>query len=251
MSPNPYLARISPADAASLRAAALARDLHDGLTQTLTFALMQLDAAQDPKTPTPTAALQRSRQLVKDALQAARQTIRALTADTPLPEPRLTDALRQAAEEVAQLADRPIQVACTLENSIVPAEVGATTARAVHELLINACKHAPGATVKLGLAPTIGRQQGFVVTIADDGPGFDMGALRRHAQCGFGLHQIALDLAQVDAELRLQSRPGAGVVARITWYASRIIADRAPAIDMAKPIGPLTRKVYEDPRCTG
>ena len=103
--------------------------------------------------------------------------------------------------------------------------------RAARELLINACKHAAGASIRIRLDTTPTQSPGFTVSVIDDGPGFDLAALRRDACAGYGLRRLAADLADIDAVFRLCSEPGAGLAARITWYATGPTAD--PMADAA------------------
>ena len=80
------------------------------------------------------------------------------------------------------------------------------------EALQNAARHAPGSTVRIGMADS-GAEVTF--TIADDGPGFDPAA----APAGSGLRNVSDRLAALDGTCqalpggrrpRLGSQPGSG-----------------------------------------
>src|SRR5690606_33108781 len=94
--------------------------------------------------------------------------------------------------------------------------VVAVVLQAAQELLINACRHAPGARVELALVAVIG---GFELRVSDDGPGFDPVAVyrRRDLPGNVGLRGMSDRLALVGATLSVQSHPGAGVQACIRW----------------------------------
>ena len=71
------------------------------------------------------------------------------------------------------------------------------------EALQNVAKHAPDASVTIGLATVDGA---LFFTVADDGPGFDPAAADR----GAGLTNMADRLGAVGGTLRIRSSPGAG-----------------------------------------
>ncbi|UFN50749.1 ATP-binding protein [Roseomonas sp. OT10] len=90
----------------------------------------------------------------------------------------------------------------------VPADVAVKLGLVVNELATNALKYGrPGGKVRIGLRP---RGEGFVLTVADDGPGLPVDAPR-----GLGMTVAESLVRSVDATLvRL---PGPGTVWEITW----------------------------------
>lgn len=199
------------ARAESAAAARIARRLHDGLAQSLTLALIQLDASRDPQNPAADLAVASSRTLIKDALRATRETIRDLQG-TGEPLPNLAAALSAAAQRLGQLCGQVITTECSMALPVLPDVVAKTLFDAAHELLINACKHAPEAHVRLLLTP-FGR--GVQLIVQDDGPGFDGDA--GPAGYGYGLANMAAWLARVGAQLTLTSAVGGGVRGEIFW----------------------------------
>ncbi len=84
------------------------------------------------------------------------------------------------------------------------------------EALTNAAKYAPGSAVTLRLTEEDGVS---VLTVRDDGPGFDVGTVGP----GNGTHNMRDRMAAVGGELRIESVPGGGttVVARLPHSSTR------------------------------
>ena len=125
----------------------LARELHDVLAHSLSALSLQLEAldavlASAPeRTPAVAAQLEQIKRLVRDGLDEARGAVRALREDLP-PLPERLGSLagdRGAAFEVTGAV-----------RDLAP-EVALALYRAAQEALTNVVKHAPGATVRVGL----------------------------------------------------------------------------------------------------
>ncbi len=199
-------------------AADLARTLHDGLAQTLAFALIQLDAAQGARADARDAAIRHSRQLIHEALRATRGMIGSLR-EADEPPPALHRQILQVAEDVGRISRRNIDIDCPPVRALPPVPVRLLIEHAVRELLVNACKHAPRARVWLRLRESGTWPAGLVLTVIDDGPGFDPAVLRQTVPGNHGLRLLPASLAAIGARLSLRTCPGAGVHARVSWQA--------------------------------
>lgn len=201
---------------------ALARALHDDLAQLLSYALIQLDiahAAPPDAIPCRDAALRHARDLIKDALRTTRDVIGGLLEVARPTAPTFDAQCLMLAGDMGRLARRAIDVDCAPITAAPPIPVCKVLLGAARELLTNACKHAPGAHVVLTLrqeTQTAGTCT--VLTVSDDGPGFDPAVLRRMPRGHFGLRRLPVMLAQIGAAFTLDSRPGAGVRAQIHWF---------------------------------
>ncbi|MFC4480513.1 MULTISPECIES: sensor histidine kinase [Cupriavidus] len=199
---------------------ALARALHDDLAQLLSYALIQIDMAQ---ASAPDAAafrelsLRHGRDLIKDALRTTRDVIGGLVDAAPPVEPTLDAQCLLLAAEIGALARQPIEADCAPVTPAPPQRVCAELLRAARELLGNACKHAPGARVQLTLRQDGSEGDGLLLTVRDDGPGFDAACLQAPAPGHYGLHTLPDALRGVGATLHLHTRPGAGVRAEVRW----------------------------------
>lgn len=79
----------------------------------------------------------------------------------------------------------------------------------VQESLGNARKHAPGAHVRIGV-DRAGDQ--LIIKVADDGPGFDMAAVRStyDKRGSLGLLNMSERAQQLGGSVEIDSAPGAG-----------------------------------------
>lgn len=190
----------------------LRRRLHDELAQCLSFALFRLDGAREGPPAERDQVLLQARQLVRQSLQIARDTLQEV--DDATDSGALHVGLRHAALEVMVLSGCRIDVHCPPIAQPVPVSVASTLIRAVRELLVNACKHASGAKIRLRAMGREGR--GLTLWVRDDGPGID---LSRHddARGHYGLRRLPDELAAAGVELTVRSMPGHGLSARLRW----------------------------------
>lgn len=209
------------------RTGELVKHLHDSLAQLLSFALIQLDTAQGARAGVRESALRHSRQLVKEALRSTRGLIGDLRESARAAPLAFDQQLLQMAADVSRLSQRDLQLACQPLHDALPLPVSKMLLRAARELLVNACKHAPGAAIQLSLRSTEDGA-GIVLSVSDDGPGLDPHALQAESASSYGLRQLPACLALIGAELQLSSQPGAGLCARILWR---------PQAAEARPVG--------------
>ncbi len=106
-----------------------------------------------------------------------------------------------------------------------PEEVETAVYFCCAEALQNAAKHAPGALVTVRLADCDGC---LSFSVADDGPGFDPGAVRY----GGGLQNMTDRLSVLGGQLDVRAGPGAGT----TVTGNVMVA--APAIGSSAPASP-------------
>lgn len=180
------------------------RDLHDGAQQQLTALAVRMDLAGRALGEHPQAEGVFGE--LSTELRAAIRGVRDLAHG--IYPPLLADAgLRLALPEAAARIGSTCSVgACDVPRYATEVEV------AVYfcclEALSNAAKHAPDAHTELSAVST---PQRLSVTISDDGPGIEDGAINN----GHGLRNMADRLAVVDGTLDVTSTPGRGTVVRI------------------------------------
>jgi signal transduction histidine kinase len=197
----------------------LMQRLHDGPAQLMALALLELDQSRHERDATGIDALDGIHALISEALRGTRQTLdewrSATAAERPL---SFAASLLQLGRRLSSFTGLALNIDCDDPVTEPPPPVAAIVLQAVQELLLNACKHAPGANVELGLAAL---SYGFELTVSDDGPGFDPVAVyQRHcASGGFGLGAMPERLGGVDATFHLHTNAGAGVHVCIRWPA--------------------------------
>ncbi len=202
----------------------IAQELHDGLAQELTGVVLSLEGAQ--------RAFERNPQVLGQQLAKATRDARATLADVR----QYMGALRQSAPgglglptTVARLIDdlrRQTGLAVEMQElgseHELEADLQRAVVRIVGEALRNVAQHASArhATVTLSYSDT-----DVVVTVADDGAGFDLPAMSASAEANshFGLIGMRERAEAVGGRLVVRSTPGAGttVEATIPYEASR------------------------------
>jgi len=210
----------SPGHAEQL-AAQLIQRLHDGPTQWIALALLDLEIALGTSGQIDAFLLGSVRALLREALSSVRGLLDAWcdgVAETQMP---LAASMASLGHRIAALTGLEISLDCDKRVADPPGPVAMTVLHAAQELLVNTCKHAPGAKVEMML---VAAPRGFELTINDDGPGFDPTGLydRQSDFSGLGLAAMPDRLARVGASFCLNSRPGAGVKACIRWSADGI-----------------------------
>lgn len=202
---NQYSSRIAEAAVLEERQR-LARDLHDGVAQELTFIwsrLQQLDRRPEDG---------ELREVIKSAtaraIDEARRAIAALT--RPVDEP-IAQALAQAAEEVATRYGSRVEVEIH-EVALEPARREALI-RIVREAVGNAARHAGEGMVSVRL-----RANGseLCLEVSDEGAGFDP-ATKKQGNTGYGLTTMRQRAKETGGRFDVRSRPGLGTVVTVVW----------------------------------
>jgi signal transduction histidine kinase len=130
-----------------------------------------------------------------------------------LAEANLSDLLKQLGEAVTGRARIPVAVR-TDDAGAPPTEVGIALYRIAQEALNNVAKHSGATTATVSLSSLGEPGGGLLLTIEDDGTGFDSAA------AGFG--QLGLGIMRERAEaigatLTISSAPGQGTTVSATW----------------------------------
>jgi|GEM_PF-1294538 len=211
--PTPELESISPeAEARAIlgERARVAREIHDGLAQTLAFLKIEIDRAEklieQGNSSQAASVLNASSRTLSDAFLDARQAIEDLRR---FPSGDLAACLRQVGEDFEALSG--LQVDLQLLNlPMLSANIQAQIIRIVQEALTNVRKHANASLVKISAS----KKDGAVyLEVQDNGPGFD--AANPIAKARFGLRGMRERAEIIGAELEVDSRPGEGVSIRL------------------------------------
>lgn len=182
----------------------LAREIHDGLAQTLAFLKIEIGRAETMLAHGQAARAARilkdSSRTIEDAYLDARQAIENLRR---APDDHLEVWLRQAAQDFEELSGLPVDLDLRLSRDF-PASAQAQLIRIVQEALTNVRKHAQASRVWIAA-----REDGgdVVIEVADNGRGFapsDVAAAR------FGLRGMRERAESVGAEFQVSSRPNGG-----------------------------------------
>lgn len=194
--------------------ARLARDVHDGVGQTLTAVILTLDAVDAalragpaPASAPAQASVRRARVLAESALGEARDVASRL-------RPTLVHdvGLGAALVNLAQGAGVPVEALLRPESlpaGILAADRELDTYRIVQEAIGNAARHS--AASRIWLRADVSEAE-IRIEIGDDGVGFDSSAHER----GLGLDSMAERATLLDGQLIVDSRPGEGTTVTLT-----------------------------------
>jgi len=182
----------------------LARELHDGVIQDLIGLRYRLEALQEEE-----GRAERVGE-IHTHVGVLVDEVRWLCSDlrpSALDQLGLAAALRDLAREVTA---RGLPVEVCLEDVPLPDEVAIGLYRICQEALSNAWRHAEATRAAVTLACEEG---GVVLTVADDGRGFDPASVRGRDRC-FGLLGMSERAEALGGHLVVESAPGEGT--RIT-----------------------------------
>jgi signal transduction histidine kinase len=184
----------------------LARDLHDGLIQELSYIVAQshrLAAA-----PGDTVAAGRIAGAAGRAVDESRRALAALTRPTDEPFPTV---LRRAAQDLAERYD--VKVVATVDPvTDVDEPMAEALLRITAEAVRNAVRHGQASRIDVALDA-----EPLSLTVADDGRGFDVNHAGGGRQGGFGLTSMRERAEGVGGTLTIESTPGEGTTVRVTW----------------------------------
>ncbi|HEV7657906.1 MAG TPA: ATP-binding protein [Mycobacteriales bacterium] len=208
-------------DASSAERRRVAGELHDGVIQDLAgvgYALTALDTQMaglggtfsTPRIDALRRTLRSAQRLVHDDVLALRElTGVQYAAESGAADPAV--ALRVIADDIR---DEGTPVEMTVgELPALPASHRAALIRVGREALRNAAKHAHGSNVALDLG-TAG--DNVVVTVSDDGPGFEPGSALGPVDGHIGLALLTDAADSVGGRLDLRTRPGRGTTVKLT-----------------------------------
>jgi PAS domain S-box-containing protein len=195
----------------------IAWDIHDDAIQTIAAARLLLSLFRDQ------LADPRQRELLANAETAISTSLRRLRTlvfdlrPAELDEGGLTAALRQYLTETASQGGFHAELRGDLERE-PPAEARVIAYRIAQEALTNVRMHAHATQVEVRLEEARG---GLLVTIADDGVGFDSDAVKADSRPGhLGLTSMDERATMADGWVRVDSRPGRGTVVRF-WLPTK------------------------------
>lgn len=198
-------------DAEASARAKLARDLHDGPTQSLAALAMRLDFIRMLLDKDPEKAKEEFAIVRDNAVRTGRElrellfTLRPLTIETQ----GLSATLRLWGQRLFENEHVPLDLNVGNFGTELDPKMAGTVFSVVEEAVNNARKHGEGAPIHVSVA----RQDGnLVATVRDEGPGFDVEAVtKKYDQRGsLGLVNMQDRARLLDGHLSIDSAPGHG-----------------------------------------
>src|SRR5882672_12647523 len=209
---NVYLLRRLRSRAAAVERARVARELHDGVVQSLhaiSFRLYALRTHATMDTHERDQELSDIQQLVQNEAANIRTLIQQLK---PLDfDPRhLVDFLAGMIERYKYDTGITANFVCDLRDSTLPLHICHEVAAIVQEALVNVSKHSGAKSVLIRLALHEGA---WILTIDDDGRGFEFCGRFSHSEleeARRGPMIIKERVRAIGGELSIDTRPGRG-----------------------------------------
>jgi signal transduction histidine kinase len=117
--------------------------------------------------------------------------------------------LEWLAEEVLQKNGISADLAINCDTGELSTESRGVFLKAIRELLVNAVKHAQASRVRVTASNS---GQGLLVTIKDDGIGFDLSSCERPrgGRTSLGLFSVRERVSRLNGSVSITSRPGRG-----------------------------------------
>jgi signal transduction histidine kinase len=193
----------------------IARELHDSLAQVLGVIHLRLRALEGPAadgaTHTVAAELSDIADTADEAYRDVREAILGLR-ETIAEETGLEGALREYLRKFSRQTGIAASLTCEGDpKGALPPRSEVQLLRVVQEALTNVRKHSKArrAVVRLDCGPAP------VLTIEDDGVGFDPAAAIATMEGGFGLTSMRERVEQIGATLAVHTAPGEGTVIEV------------------------------------
>lgn len=181
----------------------LARELHDGVGQALTSALLGLGAVERAES---LAEARRAAAALRELVVGTLQDVRQLAVDLrpkALDDFGLGPALDRLGQSVREATGLDVQVGSSIGPARLPAEAETAVYRIAQEALANVLRHAAADRVSIVVTRRGGRVS---IVIEDDGRGFDVS---RPAE-GMGLASMRERVSLLDGTIAIESRVGRG-----------------------------------------
>jgi PAS domain S-box-containing protein len=196
-------------DAQEKERATLGRELHDNISQMLTTAKLYLNCAKD------SPALQddmisRSRDTISDAIEEIRQLSKSMI-ETFNEAVGLEFSLNELIEKVRLV--QPISISLYFAVPDEPQldhKLKMTIFRIVQEQLNNTIKYANATEVQVAI---VQKNRQLLITIADDGKGFDTTQKRT----GIGITNIISRTELFNGRVKIESSPGKGCRMQVSF----------------------------------
>lgn len=190
----------------------LARELHDGIGQTLGYVGMQTQTAlkwlHDGNNEKAGSVLDRLVEVTRDAHVDVRESIHSLKTGSGQKWsfiPALKGYVNRFQANYGIRTDLSISAGID-ENTFDP-KAGVELLRAIQEALTNACKHSGANNLRVCMERNGAMAQ---ISITDDGHGFDTSKLVHGDDGHFGLVFMRERMAQINGSLKIESIPGSG-----------------------------------------
>jgi two-component system sensor histidine kinase DegS len=192
----------------------LAQEVHDGPAQVLSNAIFQVEYIErviDTDERLARTELRFLRELLRRELGSVRTFISQLRPPV-LDELGLDGAISDAVARSTALTGLAISTELEAPSARLNETQQTVVLRIVQEALQNVRKHGGASSV---IVASVIDGDDWVLTVRDDGRGFDVGAVAARGRRNFGLQFMQERAELIGARFEVQSRPNAGTIVRL------------------------------------
>jgi two-component system sensor histidine kinase DegS len=192
----------------------LAQEVHDGPAQVLSNAIFQVEYIErviDTDDQAARTELRFLRNLLRRELESVRTFISQLRPPV-LDELGLDGAIGDAVDRTSALTGLVITSKLDASPERLTATQQTVVLRVLQEALQNVRKHGAASAATVATAIDGGE---WILTVRDDGRGFDLGAVAARGRRNFGLQFMRERAELIGAQFEVQSRPDGGTLVRL------------------------------------
>ncbi len=187
----------------------IAREIHDGVAQSLGYLLLKTELIDRLIERDPAAAREQALQLratLQQAIGELRRSIGDLRRPSPAQVAGITTQLRSLVSTLGEMPNLELALQQVSGVRLAP-EVERTVIGIVRESLANIRKHASANHVRVEVQRD---GDNLRLTVADDGKGFDPQQAEGELEQHFGVKQMSELAQELGGDLTISSQPGAG-----------------------------------------
>jgi signal transduction histidine kinase len=189
----------------------IARNIDERVRFTLSDAVLQAEFCEAAFRSDPAHANQVVSELKNRLNEALREADMLIFELEPmmLSELGLAGTLQRYLQDLIQTRDAPLAVRITGKERRCHVAIERALFRAAREAVRNALHHGDASRIQVALSYL---PDAVLLSIEDDGVGFDVDAVMAHARKGFhsGLGQLCIEVDLIGAQLGVKSAPGRG-----------------------------------------
>lgn len=192
----------------------IAQEVHDGPAQVLSNAIFQVEYV-DRVLDSDTAAARSELRLLRDLLRRELGSVRTFISQLRPPvldELGLDGAIGDSIGRLSAQTGLKISADLTAPADVLTGTQQTVVLRVLQEALQNVRKH--GAASAVAVASAIDGDE-WVLTVRDDGRGFDVGAVAARGRRNFGLQFMRERAELIGARFEVHSRPDGGTLVRL------------------------------------
>ncbi len=196
----------------------MAREIHDTIAQALTGIVVHLESTEQILMSQPETARQRlalARQLARDTLIEARQSVQALRPQALVAE-QLPFAIATLINHLPQDSSPSAEFSLHGLPCSLPSALETNLLRIAQEALANVVKHAQASRVQVNL---MYKANEICLSVQDNGQGFELDSITGRSTSDsacYGLLIMQERAAAINGQLTISSEVGQGTTVRVT-----------------------------------